>query len=297
MGITAAISFAQSIWSGEDFDIAVKNACCSGIKVGGIAWISSIAAAQLGRTATIQALRPATDWLVKQMGSKASAAIANTLRIGSKPIYGAAAANSASKLLRGNVATGVVTVTVLSSVDFYRMFQGKVSGAQVFKNVTNTTASVAGGTAGWVGGAAAGATLGTAIPIIGTAVGGIIGGVLGSLGGGIVAGKASAAAMDAIITDDAKKMQEILGDIFSQLAEEYLLNKEEAEHVINLLSEKISEETLRNMYKSSSKRNFAKQLIEPVMENVAKQRKHIKLPSSKQMYKETKKLVAASNAA
>lgn len=135
MGITAAISFARAIWSGEDVEVALKTACYEGIKVGGITWISSIAVAQLGRTATIQSLRPATDWVVKQMGSKAAAAIANTVRIGSKPIYGGAAMNSASKLLRGNVVTGAVTVAVLSSADFYRMFQGRVSGAQVFKKM------------------------------------------------------------------------------------------------------------------------------------------------------------------
>lgn len=89
MGITSVISFAQAVWSGEDFDIALKEACYSGLKVGGIAWISSIVTAQVGRTAANQALRPATDWIVKQMGNRAASALANTLRIGSKPIYGA----------------------------------------------------------------------------------------------------------------------------------------------------------------------------------------------------------------
>ena len=122
-GISFVLSFAQSVWAGEDFNLALKNACYSGIKVGGIAWIGSIATAQLGRTATVQALRPATDWIIGQMGNRTAAAIANTVRIGSKPIYGAAAASSASKLLRGNVVTDAVTVAVLSSVYFYCMFQ------------------------------------------------------------------------------------------------------------------------------------------------------------------------------
>lgn len=275
MGITAVISFAQAVWSGENFDIALKEACYSGLKVGGLAWISSIVTAQVGRTTTSQVLRPATDWIVKQMGSGAASALANTLRIGSKPIYGAAAANSASKLLRGNVVTGVVTVAVLSSVDFYKMFQGKVSGSQVFKNVTNTAAGVASGTAGWAGGAAAGAALGSVVPVVGTATGAIIGGILGSLSGGWIGSKASSVVMDKIITDDSKDMQDILGKVFGKLAEDYLLSQDEAELISEELSSNLSGGDLQTMYSSSDRREFAKNLIEPYIISVVKKRKHI----------------------
>lgn len=275
MGITAAISFARAIWSGEDVEVALKIACYEGIKVGGITWISSIAVAQLGRTATIQSLRPATDWVVKQMGSKAAAAIANTVRIGSKPIYGGAAMNSASKLLRGNVVTGAVTVAVLSSADFYRMFQGRVSGAQVFKNVTNTAAGVAGGVGGW----AAGAALGSFVPIIGTAAGGLIGGILGSLGGGAAASKTSSAIMNNLIEDDAKEMQAILGKSFTRLAEDYLLSQSEADLVLECLQDKLSVDVLRDMYAAPSSRIFADKLIEPIIEKIVKERPKILLPN------------------
>lgn len=275
MGITAVISFAQAVWSGENFDIALKEACYSGLKVGGVAWISSIVTAQVGRTTTSQVLRPATDWIVKQMGNRAASALANTLRIGSKPIYGAAAANSASKLLRGNVVTGVVTVAVLSSVDFYKMFQGKVSGSQVFKNVTNTAAGVASGTAGWAGGAAAGAALGSVVPVVGTAAGAIVGGILGSLSGGWIGSKASSVVMDKIITDDSKEMQDILGKVFGELAEDYLLSQDEAELISEELSSNLSSGDLQTMYSSSARREFAKNLIEPYIISVVKKRKHI----------------------
>lgn len=294
MGISAVISFATSVWSGEDFDIALKNACYSGLKVGGLAWVSSIASAQIGRTGIMQSLRPATDWVVKQMGSKTAAALANTLRIGSKPIYGAAALNSASKLLRGNIVTGTITVGVLSSVDFYRMFQGRVSGAQVLKNVTNTATGVAGGTAGWMGGAAAGAALGSAIPIIGTAAGGIIGGVLGSLGGGVAANKASSMLLDKFVEDDAKKMQEVLGKVFVQLAKDYLLNQKEADNVLNSLQEKLSIDILRDMFAADSREKFATSLIEPIIENEVRKRPRISiqdLPSNSQLSDEIESIL------
>ena len=198
MGISSAISFAVAMWNGEKWDIALENACYDGLKVGGIAWVSSLLTAQLGRTGIEQSLRGGTDWVVQQMGPKAAAWLANGLRSGNN-IYGIAAVNNVSKLLRGNIVTGVVVTLALSSVDFVRMFDGRVSGAQVFKNVTTTAASVAGGTGGWMGGAAAGAAIGSAFPIIGTAAGGIIGGILGGFAGGTAASTVASGVMDAFI--------------------------------------------------------------------------------------------------
>jgi hypothetical protein len=42
MGLTAIITFAYSIWRGEDVDVALEQACWSGLKVGGVTWVSSI---------------------------------------------------------------------------------------------------------------------------------------------------------------------------------------------------------------------------------------------------------------
>lgn len=148
LGISAVMSYSFAIWNGEDWENALEQACYTGLKVGGISWVSSILTAQLGRTGIEQSLRSTTDWVVQKMGAKTAAWLANGLRNGSN-IYGAAAMNNVSKLLRGNIVTGVVTTLVLSSADFGRLFNGKVSGAQVFKNVTTTASAVAGGTGGW----------------------------------------------------------------------------------------------------------------------------------------------------
>ena len=96
------------------------------------------------------------------------------------------------------------------------------SAIQVFKNVTTTAASVAGGTGGWMGGAAAGAAIGSAFPIIGTAAGGIIGGILGSFAGGTAASTVASGVMDAFIEDDAKEMLAKVEHVFGQIAEDYL---------------------------------------------------------------------------
>ena len=42
MGISAALSFAVAVWNGEDWKKHLKGACHTGLKVGGIAWVSSV---------------------------------------------------------------------------------------------------------------------------------------------------------------------------------------------------------------------------------------------------------------
>ena len=287
MGISAALSFAISIWNGEEPGVALEQACRTGAKVGGIAWISSVVAAQLGRTGIEQTLRGTTDWIVKQMGPKAASWVASSLRSDSS-IYGAAATNNVSKLLRGNLVTGVAVTAILSSVDFARMFQGRMSGAQVFKNVAITASGVAGGTAGWVGGAAAGAAVGSVVPGVGTAVGGAIGGVAGALAGGTVASKTATVVLDEFIEDDAKQMLAIMETVFGELCVDYLLNKDEAHAVLeNFRSIVEEQDTLRDMYASGDHDSYARSVLEPLVEKQAKARKLVTLPSKEEVARQT----------
>ena len=286
MGVSAALSFAVSIWNGEEPRVALEQACKTGIKVGGIAWVSSVVAAQLGRTGVEQALRSSTDWLVKQMGPKATSWVANALRSGSS-IHGAAAANHVSKLLRGNLVTGIAVTAVLSSVDFARMFQGKMSGAQFFKNVATTASGVAGGTVGWLGGAAAGAAIGSVVPGVGTAVGGTVGGVVGALTGGTAASKTATVVLDEFIEDDAKQMLAIMETIFGALCVDYLLNEEEARTVLEEFKRMDLPDTLRDMYASDDHDAYARSVLEPLVEAQAKARELVELPSSKDVVRQT----------
>ena len=252
MGISAAVSFAVSIWNGEEIDVALKRACKAGLTVGGMAWIGSIAASQLGRTGIDQALKRPTEWAVEKMGSKATDWIAKGL---GSSATGKTAAAQVSKVLRGNVVTAIATTAVLSSVDLVRMFNGRMSGAQLFKNVTVTASGVAGGTAGWIGGAALGAKVGTLVsPGPGTAVGAVVGGVLGSLGVGTGASKGAAAILDEFIEDDAKEMMAIMEKVFGDLGAEYLLTEEEAMAVIEDFQALDLPDVLRDMYAAEDRR-------------------------------------------
>lgn len=282
MGISSVISFSVAIWNGQDIQSAIKSSIYSGLKVGGIAWAGSILAAQLGRTGLEQALRGTTDYLVKCIGSKASAFLANGLRSSGK-IYGAAAMNNVSKLLRGNIVTGIATTVVMSVPDFYRLFSGKMSGAQVCKNVAKTGAGVAGGVGGYMGGAALGAAVGSAIPILGTAVGGIVGGFLGGFTGGSAGTKVAGGVLDICIEDDANEMMVIVEETFAEVAFDYLLNEEESSIAIDRFSRKDVPELLRNMYASSNRKNYIRSRLENIVEPIVKERPPISLPTNEEI--------------
>lgn len=281
-GISTALSFATSIWNGEDMDIALKTATYTGLKVGGTTFITAVLASQLSKAGLNSMLVGSSEAIVGIMGPKVSAMLVNAFRSGTN-IYGAAAMKSAAKMLRGNVITGAITTVVLSTGDIVNIFRGRISGRQLFKNVAGTTATVAGGTAGWVAGAAAGAAVGSAIPIVGTAIGAAVGGIAGSFAGGAASGKATSAVLGAFIEDDADEMVRIIEKAFGKMAEDYLLNQKEAEHIIDNLKDILDGKLLKDMYESSDREKFAKKLLEKPVKNEVKKRQRISMPSMEDM--------------
>lgn len=281
-GITAVLAFAVALWNGEDIENALKISAQEGLKVAGSTFISAVLAGQMSKAGLNSFLVGSTDALVNAMGPKAAAVLVNAFRSGTN-IYGAAALKSASKLLRGNMITSVASFAILSSVDVVNIFRGRISGAQLFKNMTNTVASIAGGGAGWVGGAAAGAAFGSVVPGLGTAIGGFVGGLMGAFAGGTAAQKASSAVMDEFIEDDANKMVRIMEDQFKNLAGEYLINKEEANSIMDSMKGHIDGSLLKDMYADDNRKNFARNFLQPYFENIAINRSYVALPTIKAM--------------
>lgn len=275
-GVTAIITLATSMWNGENFEDALKIATYSGLKVGGTAFVTSILAAQLSKVGLNSALVGSSEAIVSIMGPKASAILINAFRTGAKPIYGAAAMKSAAKLLRGNAITAGVTFVVLSSVDVANIFRGRISGKQLFKNMAGTAATVGGGTGGWIAGAAAGSAI---LPGVGT----VIGGIVGSIVGGSAAGKATNAVVGAFIEDDADKMVKIIQDVFTDMASEYLLSNKEAEKSVDKLQDILDGKMLKNMFASDDRRQFARDMLIPIIEKEVSKREIIREPSTEQM--------------
>lgn len=290
-GLSSLVTFGVSMWRGEPLEIALKKSAVTGLKVGGTAWVSSILAAQLGRTGVEQGLRGATDWMVRQLGAQGSAVLANAMR-GGATIHGAAAMSHLSKLLRGNLVTGVAVTVVLSAGDFVSMFRGRVSGAQVFKNVSKTASGVAGGTAGWLGGAAAGAALGSAVPVVGTAAGGIVGGLVGAFGAGWVATEVSGVVLDELIEDDAVEMLAIFETAFSGMATDHLLSQAEAEAVIEAVRDgRGFAKIVGDLYASSKRSVAARSVLRPHVLAQVKQRASVSLPPATQVLKSVVELL------
>lgn len=279
LGITAVITLATSIWNGEDFDNAIKLATYSGIKVSGTAFVTSVIAAQLSKAGLNSALVGSSEAIVSMMGPKASALLINGFReaVGNTTkIYGAAAMKSAAKILRGNIITSGVSFVLLTSVDVANIFRGRISGEQLFKNMVGTMATLGGGTGGWAAGAAVGSAI---LPGIGTVVGGIAGAIIG----GSAAGTASNAVMGEFISDDADDMVKIIQEVFTDMASEYLLNNKEAEKSVDRLKDKLDGKTLKDMYASSDRKEFARNLLTPIIEKEVKQREVIHNLSSEQV--------------
>lgn len=294
-GVTVTISFATSIWNGEDTDTALKIAAYSGLKVGGTAFITSVLASQLSKMGLNSALVSSSEAIVSMLGPKASAVLINAFRIGSKPIYGAAAMKSAAKLLRSNAITTSITFVVLSTHDVADIFNGKISGKQFVKNVTKSGVTIGAGTVGYIAGAAAGANFVKKILRDSNnkclKVASVAAGLVASTISGSVANKVADSVANVLMEDDADKMIKIIQDVFTELASEYLLSAKEAEKSIDKLKDKLDEKVLKNMFASNNREEFARDLLIPIIENETKKRKHISNISAEQMVDEVREIL------
>lgn len=273
-GISAVVQYAVSRWNGESVDVALKNSLYTGLRIGGNAFVTTILSSQLTRTGLNSLLVPGSEAVIRLIGPKAAAVIVNAGRVGLKPIYGAAAMKSAARMLRGGVIVNTVSFLVFTIPDTVELFRGRISGKQMIKNASSTI----GGLAGAALGASGGAALGTAIfPGVGTTVGGIVGGVAGGIGVSIGVDVIA----DLIAEDDADEMLDIIQMEFQNLAEEYLLNIDEAEHVSAELQSKLDLGKLKEMFASDNHHSYARDIIEPVIKTEVSKRTRIVLPDDK----------------
>lgn len=251
-GISFLISFARYKWGGADTKDAIKSALIDGFQSGGVAMLIGIASSQLLRFKSAAAMTVLVRCGVKPLygttlGKSAIEAIAKA-SLG-KAIYGAAAVNYVSKLMRSNLVTSAISTVVMTAPDFYRATISKnISWAQFGKNIVVNVAGVAGGVGGWAAGAAAGAAVGSFIPFIGTAVGGITGGLLGALGGGFGASHITKSGLDQFIKDDAQEMLELLEPVTENICIQYMLTEDEVILLVDHIKNKVDIDWLRDMY-------------------------------------------------
>lgn len=271
MGLSAAASFAVNLWNGESFEASIKESILQGLKSGGTSFIISVLSSQVAKSGINTAMIPASRIVVHALGPKISAVIVNAFRPAGSAIYGAAAMQSAAKLLRGNVITSTVTFAVLSAGDIADIIQGKISWKQLAKNMSTTAVAITGGALGYIGGAALGSAL---LPGAGSAVGFIV-----SVAAGWGASEGAKAVADLIAEDDADEMIHIIETQFPVIASEYFLNEEEVNQSIENIQNLITAEMLKQMYQYKDREKFARQLVEMSIDPVVTQREYVKLPS------------------
>lgn len=282
-GLTALLTFANSIWEGDTKEVALKKSVCAGLNVAGSTFAITVISSQISKSFLKGSVDAVSNKVVGIIGNKAARVIATSMN-GGKSVTSAAAKKLLSQSVGKDIITGTVTVVVLSAKDISDIFRGRISRAQFYKNVTNVAAGVAGGFAGKVGGAVAGAAIGTAIaPGVGTAIGGKVGAVVGTVAGGLVAGKTVGSINDQFIENDSERLLRIAEIAFSNLCRDYLVNTEEARAVADEMNEVFDEKELKEMYRSDNQMEYAYSVIEPIFETVVSRRKHILIPSDKDM--------------
>jgi len=302
--VSVAVAYARAVWDGADTEAALRSACATGLKVGGVTWLSSVLAAQIGRTGIHALVRDGSSWMVKQIGSKATLNIANALGAGQRVVgtelvkqggarlTSKAAESFLTKAMSANVITAAATTAILSAGDLYNVFTGHISKAQLFKNVVNTAAGVGGGMGGASLGAVQGALYLSWIPG-GVPVGAIVGALVGSIGAGTAAAKVARSVTDLLIEDDAVEMVRHLERVFVEEAQDYLLTRAEADCVMQALRTKWDlREQMREMYASVDPEQYARWLIRPLVEAEAKRRKKVRMPSDRSLLKRLGELLA-----
>ena len=226
LGVSATIAYALAVWRGESPSDALRTAWSTGIDVAGVAWSTSVLAAQFART-----------------------------RLGA--------------LLGASALTATAATAVLSSAHVLRLFRHEVSGAQFFKDVTTTTASVACGVAGWQLGVRLGDRFGP--------VGALLAGAAAALLVGNLSAAATKAFLDTFIDDDADRMILVAETVFERLAFDYLLNEDEAIHVAREFASPDLPATLRSMHASRDRMAFAEARLLPLVVKQLKKRQRVLL--------------------
>ena len=292
--VSFIVTFAQNRCRGETTKEATRAALNSALSAGSTTLVTGVVSAQLLRSKAAAIGVVSVRSGVKAIsGTTIGREAVHRIAAGSlgRAVYGAAAVNHVSKLLRSNTVTATIAAVATSSPDFYRaVFDRSISWRQFTKNISVNVAGVATGTAGWIGGAAAGAALGSLVPGIGTAVGGIVGGIVGALAGGVGGSAAAQAVADRIADDDSKLLITILQDEIQSLALEYMLTEAEVECIASEVGKTVKPKWLRRMFKETRKatddvmlRRFVRTEFEPQFETIIRKRPRITLPSTEEL--------------
>ncbi|AMO86869.1 hypothetical protein MHH37_17805 [Solibacillus sp. FSL K6-1781] len=289
IGMSTAISFAQSKWNGAERSTAVENAVLTGLTVIGEPFAEEIIEKQIDNLNIVDhiELDEGIASAVKKNGAKAVVKrMASTAT--KKAMYSSVIAKKAITLLNANVVTGAIVTGVMSSVDIIRAIKNQMSPAQLFKNISKTAASVAGSIIGLI----VGGGIGLSIPNVSTTVISLIGGIIGLIIGSILTTTLVKKVLDLFIKDDAVKMLEIFNEELVNLVEQYLLNEKELQLVLSDFNEMYNmQEEFRKMYATEDRVAYARTMIEKELNRIVRLRMYLQVPTNEELYEAIKRLV------
>ena len=81
-------------------------------------------------------------------------------------------------------------------------------------------------------------------------------------------------------------MYAIIEDTYTELANDYIVTEGEAKEIADSLNKKLSDKTLKDMYSSKDRKEFAKNLMEPLFESQVAKREKITPPSEEEIRSE-----------
>lgn len=284
-GISFVIDYACCVINGQEPEEALKNAGLNGIKTGGVVFATYVISSQLAKTGMAQslsnALVPTAEAILKTFGDDVGKAILQGTGV---QTVGKVTAKQVSNALARELVVDGVLVIILTGADVVDLFQGRISKEEVLKNLTVTIISIAVGAVGGYGGALAG-------NIIAPGAGGVIGAAAGS----ILAGGLSALGAEALIApfyeSDAEEMFNIIGEEFTILCSDYLINEEEGTHIAEALKGELIGDVLKDMYASEDRTQFARDLMEPLFVAEISLRSPIVVPTTEDLRYQMKQML------
>jgi len=256
-----AIRYALFVWNGDDEATATKKATdraalpCPGDNVLEMCKLKPAKKSKVGSASDIARLA----------APKAAQVLYNALRIGPRLIL-----RSTFELLRANMITRALSAVVLLAIDSVSLIKKRISKKQFVINVMLALMLLVGGTAGWYLGNNVVAWM-----LIENAVIGIIAGIIGAgvLGAGL--GMIWEKIIGLFVKDDTCDMIVICNNVFAALAQDYLLNEDEARRTTENV--RITPRVVQDMYAKKDKIAFAASIIAPEMDKIVSERAIISL--------------------
>lgn len=250
-GITAVLCFAQSGDKKKAIEAAMVGAGKTFLTTTG----SYVATQQLHRLESVQAVLKNID--VEHL----SPTFRSFLEKGAG-VSGKAATNSA---LRGTVVTSVVVLAASTGPDLVKFARGRISPAQLGKNVTVATSGVAGGVAGSFIGGAVCTPLGPAGMIAGRVVGGMVGSAVSSLISKHITKKFG--------EDDCELVLRMISEQIEYLTGSFMLNAHEIENLNENLQKVLTQDAIETIFAAKHERRAAANfVVMPIVVGIVKQR-------------------------